>query len=104
MITFLTWVTVIYALVLVVVLAVSLITILYYLWSIGTTLGKIDAGLGIVRDQTAPLSGHIAAINGALSTASTGLSGALEDLAVVNEALGGLVGEPAADAESERVA
>lgn len=104
MITFLTWVTVIYALVLVVVLAASLIAILYYLWSIGTTLNKIGAGLGIVRQQTAPLGSSIEAINGALSTVSTGLGGALEDLAAVNEALGGLVGEPGAETEAERVA
>ena len=53
---FLTWATVIYALVLVVVLAVSLIAILFYLWSIGTTLGKIRAGLLIVRDRGIPVS------------------------------------------------
>src|SRR5438067_11189498 len=95
MITFLTWVTVIYAIVLVVVLAVSLIAILYYLWSIGTTLGKISAGLAVVRQQTAPLGGHIAAINGALESVRDGLSGALEELAHTNVALGTAVGEPA---------
>ena len=101
MMAFLTWVTVIYALVLVVVLAVSLITILYYLWSIGTTLGKISAGLGAVRQQTAPLGGHITAINGALETVRDGLGGALDDLARTNVALGTVVGEPA---DVERVA
>ena len=93
MITFLTWITVIYAIVLVVVLAVSLITILYFLWSIGTTLGKISAGLALVRDQTAPLDGHIDAINGALGTVAHGLDATLEDLAHVNGALADLVGE-----------
>ena len=101
MITFLAWVTLIYALVLVVVLAVSLIAIFYYLWSIGTTLGKIGGGLAVVREQTAPLNGQIEAINGVLSTVASGFGGALEDLADVNSALGGLVGEPAA---SEQVA
>ena len=101
MITFLTWVTVIYALVLVVVLAVSLITILYYLWSIGTTLSKIAAGLTVVREQTAPLGGHVEGINGALITVAAGLSSALDDLGEVNSALGGLVGEPP---EAEKVA
>jgi hypothetical protein len=99
MITFLTWVTVIYALVLVVVLAVSLIAIFYYLWSIGTTLGKIGAGLAIVRQQTQPLGGHIEAINGALSTVGSGLGEALDDLAEVNNVLGGLVGAPGEDVE-----
>jgi len=94
MTTFLTWVTVIYAIVLVVVLAVSLIAILYYLWSIGTTLSKISAGLGAVRQQTAPLGGHISAINGALESVRDGLGGALDDLAHTNGALGTAVGEP----------
>src|SRR5215212_2206778 len=93
MIAFLTWVTVMYALVLVVVLAVSLIAILYYLWSIGTTLGKIRAGLEVVRDQTAPLGGHLEAINGALGAVAGGLSGALDDLAATDAALAGLTGE-----------
>jgi hypothetical protein len=94
MMTFLTWVTVIYAVVLVLVLAASLIAILYYLWSIGTTLGKIGAGLGVVRQQTAPLGGHIIAINGALESVRDGFSGALEDLEHTNAALGIAVGEP----------
>ncbi|HLZ29968.1 MAG TPA: hypothetical protein VKV73_21820 [Chloroflexota bacterium] len=102
MIEFLTWVTVIYALVLVLVLAVSLIAILYYLWSIGTTLQKIGGGLAVVRDQTAPLGGQVEAINGALSTVATGFGAALDDLAEVNAALGGLVGAPAGP--TERVA
>jgi uncharacterized RDD family membrane protein YckC len=91
---FLAAVTLVYAIVLVVVLALSLIAILYYLWSIGTTLGKIGAGLGVVRDQTTPLADHLGAINGALGGVAEGLSGALDDLAETNAALGGLVGEP----------
>lgn len=102
MIEFLAWATLVYAVVLVVVLAVSLIAIFYYLWSIGTTLGKIGAGLGIVRQQTAPLGGYVAAINGALSTVSTGFGGALNDLADVNGALGGVLGDPGP--RSEQVA
>jgi hypothetical protein len=98
-IEFLTWVSIIYALVLVLVLAVSLIAIFYYLWSIGTTLQKISGGLAIVRDQTAPLTGQIQAINGALSTVGAGFGGALDDLAAVDAALGGLVGEPAGTTE-----
>src|SRR5438067_13743711 len=99
MITFLTWVTVVYALVLVIVLAVSLIAIFYYLWRIGTTLGKISGGLSMVRQQTQPLGGFVDAINGALSTVASGLNGALDDLAEANVALGELVGAPAEDAE-----
>jgi hypothetical protein len=100
MIAFLTWATVVYALVLVVVLAVSLATILYYLWSIGTTLAKIRDGLLVVRDQTAPLGGHVIAINGALDQVAGGFAGALDDLVATDAALGKLTGE----AESARVA
>jgi hypothetical protein len=93
---FLTAVTLIYAIVLVLVLAVSLITILYYLWSIGTTLGKIRAGLEVVREQTAPLAGHVEAINGALGEVAGGLSGTLDDLAATDAALGEVMGESSA--------
>jgi hypothetical protein len=93
MMTFLTWVTVLYAIILVVVLAVSLIAILYYLWSIGTTLRKISAGLGVVRQQTDPLGGHVTAINSALESVRDGLSGALDDLVHTSSALGTAVGE-----------
>src|SRR5436305_10589863 len=93
MIAVLTWVTVIYALVLVVVLAVSLIAILYYLWSIGTTLGKIRAGLLLVRDQTAPLGGQVEAINGALGVVAGDLSAARDDLLAVDGALAQVMGE-----------
>ena len=94
MIGVLTVITLIYLLVLVVVLAVSLIVILRHLWSIGTTLEKIGAGLLQVRDDTAPLAGHITAINGALTETASRLAGARDDLAATNDALGGLIGEP----------
>ena len=101
MMTFLTWLTVIYALVLVVVLAVSLIAILYYLWSIGTTLGKIRAGLLVVRDQTTPLGGQIEAINGALGTVAGDLSAARDALLSTDSALAQVMGEAT---PSDRVA
>ncbi|MBA2449629.1 MAG: RDD family protein [Chloroflexi bacterium] len=101
MMAFLATVTLIYAIVLVLVLAVSLITILYYLWSIGTTLGKIRGGLELVRDQTAPLSGQLGAINGALASVAAGFSGALDDFAATDAALAGLIGE---DSPTGRVA
>lgn len=101
MIQFLTAVTLVYTVVLVVVLASSLTMILYYLWSIGTTLGKIRAGLATVGDQTAPLGGHIGAINGALGSTADGIAGALDDLAATDGALAVLAGE--AD-QPERVA
>lgn len=100
MIAVLTWVTVIYALVLVVVLAASLIAILYYLWSIGTTLGKIRAGLDVVCNQTEPLGAHIAGINGALGRVAGDLSAARDDLLTVDGALAQVMGEaPAATSQ-----
>ena len=101
MIAVLTWVTVVYALVLVLVLAVSLIAVLYYLWSIGTTLGKIRAGLGVVRDQTAPLGGQVEAINGVLGVVAGDLSSARDDLLATDGALAQVMGEAPA---SEKVA
>lgn len=97
MIAFLTWATLMYAIVLVLALAVSLIAILYYLWSIGTTLGKIRAGLLVVRDQTAPLGGHVEAINGALGTVAGDLSAARDDLLAVDGALAQVMGEAATE-------
>jgi hypothetical protein len=101
MIEFLTAATLVYALILVVALAVSLSTILYYLWSIGTTLGRIRAGLGVVRDQTAPLGGQVTAINDALGQTAGGLARAREDLLAVDAALAELAGEAG---PAERVA
>lgn len=94
MIGFLTAATLVYAVVLVVVLAVSLVAILYYLWRIGTALGQIRDGLGVVREQTAPLPGYIGAINGALRSVADGLGSARDDLVATDAALARVAGEP----------
>ena len=52
----LTWLTVIYLVVLVAVLAVGLILILIALRSVGSKLAQISAGLKVVDGNTAPLN------------------------------------------------
>ncbi len=69
----LTWLTVIYAVVLVVVLAVGLILILTTLLSIGGKLAKIAAGLKLVESQTAPLNPAVEQLNDGLATLAGGL-------------------------------
>ncbi len=69
----LTWLTVIYAVVLVVVLAVGLILILTTLVSIGDKLAKIAAGLKLVETQTAPLNPAVETLNDGLATLAGGL-------------------------------
>lgn len=70
----LTWLTVIYAVVLVLTLAVGLILILLTLMSIGDKLGKIAAGLKLVESQTAPLNPAVEQLNDGLATLAGGLS------------------------------
>ena len=70
----LTWLTVLYAVVLIVVLAVGLIVILTTLLSIGAKLGKIAAGLKLVETQTAPLTPNVEKLNGGLTELAGGLS------------------------------
>lgn len=93
MIGLLTVLTVVYALILVVVLAATLITILYYLRSIGSSLGKIAAGLTVVEHQTGPLAEKIDAINGGLAAIGTGLAGAAADLDATDTLLAAVAGE-----------
>lgn len=69
----LTWLTVIYAVVLVAVLAVGLILILTTLMSIGDKLGKIARGLKLVESQTAPLNPAVEKLNDGLAALAGGL-------------------------------
>lgn len=83
----LAWLTVIYAIVLVLALAVSLITIFVYLWKIGSALAQVKDGLIQARDNTAPLAGHLDFINGGLIGVGDGLHSADGHLAGVNSNL-----------------
>lgn len=94
MIGFLTVVTIVYVLILVVVLAVSLILIARSLWSLGTTLGKISGGLKVVEAQTAPLGGYVTALNDGLGNVATGLVSVAGHLTAADDELAMAMGEP----------
>ena len=83
----LTWLTVINLVVLVLALAVSLITIFFYLWRIGSALSEVKRGLILARENTAPLAGHLDFINGGLVGVSDGLQSVDGHLAGVDESL-----------------
>lgn len=104
MIGLLTVITVIYALVLVVVVAVSLIIVGRALWSLGTTLGQISGGLKVVEQQTAPLAGYLDALNGGLSTVSVGLASVAGHLSDADDELAMAMGEPVAGQPLSNVA
>lgn len=70
----LTWLTVIYLIVLVAVLAVGLILILVALRSVGSKLAQISAGLKVVDGHTAPLNAGVESLNNTLA----GLAGGLQ--------------------------
>ena len=93
MLEVLTTLTVAYAIILVLVLAVTLITILFYLWRIGTTLSQISNGLKVVEQQTQPLAEKLDQINGGLVGVGQGLSGAASELSATDELLATLTGE-----------
>jgi hypothetical protein len=96
MIQLLAILTVAYVIVLVLVLAATLITILYYLRKIGTTLGQIAAGLQVVESQTEPLADKIDGINGGLAAIASGLGVAAGHLGATDELLATVAGETTA--------
>jgi hypothetical protein len=59
------WLTIGYAVVLILALAASLIAILVQLWRIGTVLGHVGASLRDVATATAPLGGYLKALHDA---------------------------------------
>lgn len=72
----LTWLTIAYAVILVLTLAIGLIVILVTLMSVGTKLGGIAAGLKLVETQTAPLNPAMEKLNDSLGTLAGGLQAA----------------------------
>ena len=66
------WLTLGYAVVLVLALAVSLIAILVQLWRIGTVLAEIGAALTEVRTSTTPLSSYLKALHDAFVDVGAG--------------------------------
>ena len=81
------WLTVIYLIVLVLALAVSLITICYYLWRIGSALAEVKRGLIQARENTAPLAGHLDFINNGLVGVGDGLGSVDAHLAGIDDSL-----------------
>jgi uncharacterized protein YoxC len=101
---FLTVVTIVYALILVVVVAVSLVVIGRVLWSVGTTLGKISGGLTVVERQTAPLGGYVDALNEGLGSVSTELTSVAGHLSDADDELAMAMGEAVAGKPTSNVA
>lgn len=84
----LTIVSLAWAVILVLILAVGLITILAALTRIGKRLGQIAAGLKVVEAQTAPLKGHLEGVNSTLASVGGGMKSVNTHLAAADEALG----------------
>ncbi len=83
----LTWITIGYFVVLVLVLAVGLIAILTTLMSVARKLGAISGGLQQVEQQTAPLNAGVEKLNGSLGGLAGGLMVAETSFASANEHL-----------------
>ncbi|HEV8160599.1 MAG TPA: hypothetical protein VGP58_16330 [Pyrinomonadaceae bacterium] len=83
----LTWLTIIYAVILVLTLAVGLIAILTTLMSVAKKLGAISAGLQVVEQNTAPLNAGVEQLNGSLGGLAGGLMVAESSFASANEHL-----------------
>lgn len=83
----LTWLTIIYLVVLVLALAVSLITICVYLWKIGNALAQVKQALLNAETNTSPLQGQVETINSGLTAVRDGLKAADENLAATGDAL-----------------
>ena len=94
----LTKLTLIYAGVLVSAVGSSLAGILVYLRRIRAALGETREALAEVRDDTAPLGGHLGGVHAATVDVATGLDTARASLARVDEGLGALTGGPGAGA------
>jgi hypothetical protein len=84
----LTW---IYAAVLVLALAASLIAILIYLWRIAGALGRARAALEAVGGETVPLGEPLEQLRGASGGAAEELSKARESLARADDRLEALL-------------
>jgi hypothetical protein len=85
--TLLTWLTLIYAVVLVLALAVTLVTICVYLWRIGAALGEARSALEAVARQTEPLERHVAVLGEPVEATRAGLAEAASRLAAADERL-----------------
>lgn len=86
---FLTWMSVITVLLLVIGLAASLIAIWLALRSIERSLAKVNMGVRAIDTQTQPLGRHVGAINDGLGQLAGGLKSVETHLRSTASALGG---------------
>ncbi len=82
--------TLIYIAVLVSALGSSLVAILVQLWRIAGALGEVREVLEEVRDETAPLGGHLQGVQEAVAGTAQGLGDVGARLARVDDGLGSL--------------
>lgn len=80
--------SIVYASVVLVVAAVTVPLILLTLVSIDSALGDIADGLTVVERRTAPLEGHVEAVNEGLSAIADGLRSVEGHLVDADESLG----------------
>ncbi len=92
-ITLLWWVTGIYLLVLVLVLAYATITVAFYAVRISRTFNKLAAGLTAVRDHTFPLADKLSAANAGLGAIAGSLAPARNHLVATDAGLAILTGD-----------
>lgn len=92
-VTVLWWVTGVYLLVLVVVLAYATITVAFYAVRISRTFNRLAAGLTAVRDHTAPLADKLGAANAGLGAIAGSLSSARDHLLATDAGLVILTGD-----------
>ncbi len=83
----LTWITIAYFVVLVLVLAVGLIAIWTTLMSVAKKLGAISGGLQQVEQNTQPLNAGVEKLNGSLGNLAGGLMVAESSFVSANEHL-----------------
>lgn len=94
-VTLLWWITGIYLVVLVVVLAYATISVAFYAVRINRTFKKLAAGLTAVRDHTVPLADNLSAANAGLGAIAGSLSSARDHLVATDAGLAMLTGDPA---------
>lgn len=88
MLTWLTWITIALAAVYVLVLAVTLILVAYFVLRAAGTAEKLAGGLELVDEQTGQLPSYLGTINGALVQLRGGLLSVDGHLAGVARAAG----------------
>jgi hypothetical protein len=91
MVQILTWITIVYTVILVLALAIGLIAIAYHLNMARRDLAKIAGGLQVVEQQTKPVESALLQAEGGLIAVRDNLQKVAENLgALKSEAAGGV--------------